>query len=1016
MKPLILEISAFGPYSERQAIDFAELKGRNFFLIHGATGAGKTTLLDAMCYALYGSATSDLREVKGLRSDFADPSNPTEVAFTFSIGLQTYKVRRSPRQERKKKRGDGVTEQLPEAELWEIKGKQAHLIEAKYENVTRKVIDLLGFQCSQFRQVVLLPQGEFRKLLIAKSDERQQILKTLFKTEIYQQIEDHLRQKARMQTMELRELEERRKWLLAESGAASGEALTETCERLQKLYQEAESQLKTVHEAYETAQQAATEGQLIVQKFNEAKAATEALKQLQAQLPAFEEKRVLCRRLQKAAALYEAEKTVRQWQAERNDSEKQQTEQKKVNDQQQEKLQMAAQRLTTELSREEERKNAEEKVHKLKEYALREAALLEAEKEVDKCRLFQKEQSAVKKSIDEKLRVLQADIEKKALQLQNLLEGAAREQAFLLERQAMEERINKRRRFTALELEEQQQRRCLENIVSARKAAEREKESCELTVKRTQALFLMGQAAHLARSLQADAPCPVCGSLQHPKPAVSAEAMPREEELQALEDKATGIQKQYTALQEKELRAMAVYEAAKKIKKQLEFDLGTDILQPLEVLEKQAAALEEKYQLACAEGKEAKLLGERLELLRAAAIRGQEKQQEAQTNLQSAENAVEAALAIARERSEELPDCYRNIEVLQHEIAAASKKQKELQTLLEEARQQAAKQAAAAAAAAAALDQMEKRFQRAQKEFTKEREAFYKRLREEGFREFKEYAEARHQVGRLAALENECAKFDQNFAAAVQRNEMAQSSIEGKPVPDIEALLKRVTDLGQQQSALIAGLAKYQAELEKSQLQKKEILRLEATLKEKEQKSCVLAGLYQVTRGDNPYEMNFQRFVLGALLDQVTAAASVLLRNMSRSRYHLQRTIDVARKGSASGLDLYVFDNYSGIARPAATLSGGETFLASLSLALGLADVVQQYAGGIRLDTILIDEGFGTLDPESLDMAIQTLMDLQAGGRLVGIISHVPELKERIDARLEVTGSKRGSRVQIHVG
>jgi len=164
-----------------------------------------------------------------------------------------------------------------------------------------------------------------------------------------------------------------------------------------------------------------------------------------------------------------------------------------------------------------------------------------------------------------------------------------------------------------------------------------------------------------------------------------------------------------------------------------------------------------------------------------------------------------------------------------------------------------------------------------------------------------------------------------------------------------------------------------------------------------------------VAMGKNRYGLTFQRFVLGALLDDVAVAATGRLKLMSRGRYHLQRTMDRARSNAAGGLELEVFDTYTGVARGVATLSGGETFLASLSLALGLADVVQSYAGGIHLDTIFVDEGFGTLDPEALDFALRALIDLQKGGRLVGIISHVPELKERIDARLEVQPAEKGS-------
>jgi len=156
--------------------------------------------------------------------------------------------------------------------------------------------------------------------------------------------------------------------------------------------------------------------------------------------------------------------------------------------------------------------------------------------------------------------------------------------------------------------------------------------------------------------------------------------------------------------------------------------------------------------------------------------------------------------------------------------------------------------------------------------------------------------------------------------------------------------------------------------------------------------------------------------VLGALLDEVALAANARLKSMSRNRYMLQRKMSRDDKRTLSGLDLEVYDNYTGFARQANTLSGGETFLASLSLALGLADVVQAYAGGIHLDTIFVDEGFGTLDPETLDFAIKALLELQQGGRLVGIISHVPELKERIDARLEISLTGRGSRAEFKVG
>ena len=182
---------------------------------------------------------------------------------------------------------------------------------------------------------------------------------------------------------------------------------------------------------------------------------------------------------------------------------------------------------------------------------------------------------------------------------------------------------------------------------------------------------------------------------------------------------------------------------------------------------------------------------------------------------------------------------------------------------------------------------------------------------------------------------------------------------------------------------------------------------------QQETRYAVVGRIAEVAEGQNAYRMTFQRFVLAALLDEVLIAASQRLRLMSRGRFDLQRAREHMDRRTAGGLDLVVYDAYTGTTRPVNTLSGGESFLASLSLALGLSDVVQAYAGGMTLQTLFVDEGFGSLDPEALDLAFRALVDLQGGGRLVGIISHVPELKERIEARLEVIPGRGGSTVRF---
>ena len=252
-------------------------------------------------------------------------------------------------------------------------------------------------------------------------------------------------------------------------------------------------------------------------------------------------------------------------------------------------------------------------------------------------------------------------------------------------------------------------------------------------------------------------------------------------------------------------------------------------------------------------------------------------------------------------------------------------------------------------------------------------------------------------------------EFDSDLYAAGERVKRAVLEAEGLLEPDLIKLKADLAEVKKLLEQMLQRVAEIKGQTEREEAWLKKLQELEEVLQDIESRYALLGRLAEVANGRNDYGLTFQRFVLGALLDDVTVAATERLKLMSRGRYHLQRTLDRSRKNAAGGLELEVFDTYTGVARSVATLSGGETFLASLSLALGLADVVQAYSGGIHLDTIFVDEGFGTLDPESLEFAMRALIDLQKGGRLVGIISHVPELKERIDARLEVKPTERGS-------
>ena len=300
-------------------------------------------------------------------------------------------------------------------------------------------------------------------------------------------------------------------------------------------------------------------------------------------------------------------------------------------------------------------------------------------------------------------------------------------------------------------------------------------------------------------------------------------------------------------------------------------------------------------------------------------------------------------------------------------------------------------------------------------EFLELRDRFKERLTASEFTTQNDFLAALRPESKRRELQQTITTYEQNLAAATDRLQRAQAAVDGKTAPDLDAVLAAEQHASQHYNGLTAQsavAARERAELERQQQQ---LLQLEEKMTDLQEAYQTAAALAETARGNNTARLTFSAFVLQAILDDVLQAANLRLTSMSRGRYSLSRAGDVLDARRENGLNIEVTDSFTGVARPVKTLSGGEIFLASLSLALGLSDVVQAYAGGIHLDTILVDEGFGTLDPEALDMAIRTLTDLQKGGRLVGIISHVGELRERISARLEVIPGQRGSRAIFHV-
>jgi exonuclease SbcC len=1012
MKPLAITMTAFGSYAGTERVDFGRLGERSLFLIHGPTGAGKTTILDAMCFALFGRTSGAERDGRQMRSDYVDPAVATEVTFDFALGAEVYRVRRSPEQEVLKKRGAGTTKMPAAATLWRRTGTDAGegaVVSSDWRRVTEALEGLLGFRYEQFRQVVVLPQGEFRRLLLADSADREKILATLFRTEDYRRIEEYFKQAAKGVEEAAKELALRREWLLQEAQAASTEELTVRLAGDTARFLTLTAEVLAARHGLQAAQERLAAANRLAERFADREKAAQALAGLEAQAEAMAGSRRELARAGQAALLAELAALVA---ARRQEEEKAAAALARAEADlaaAQEDKARADDALAAERRREGERRAAAEAVNAL-------AAL------GDRLKLLKAAQDGAltAEGVAASAEKAAADAGKALEQAGNALTGCRQEldaargeaaQAAALEAEVRAaaqqaqwrgEHDKLRREYAALDWAAKEEQ-------AAEADAAKESATARGKLEELRRAWKEGQAALLAAGLAAGEPCPVCGSTAHPAPAhAGGEAVPEaalaaaEKLLGELEDKLAGRRESLAAARSK----LEVVEARGRYLKELLGDkagAGTEELK--------AAAERARTRLAKAKAAEASLAG-----LEAAAAAAEERLAAEKARLTAAETEASRARAelaakqaVLAEREKAVPAELRAPGRLEEEVTRAAFRRDALERAWEGAQKSAADAAARLSGLAAGLAAARQGRETAARQATDERERFARRLAEGGFADEADFAAAGRTATAVKGLEQAVADYEAALAVARDRVRQAGLATSGLAKPDVAAAAAAAAAAQEASDALVAEQARLQEGVSKQEGWLEQLKAVETEQAAREAEFSVLGRLAQVANGQNPLRVSFHRFVLQALLDDVTGVANVRLKKMSRGRYALRRMDDPIHKGRAGGLDIEIEDAWTGVSRHVATLSGGETFLASLALALGLADVVQSYSGGVYLDTIFVDEGFGMLDPEALDMAMQALVELQTSGRLVGIISHVPELKERIEARLEIVPTDRGS-------
>ena len=1024
MKPLVLVLEAFGPYAGRQELDFADLKGQDFFLIHGPTGAGKTSILDGISYALYGVTSGGLREAKDLRSHFATPETSTRVVFDFALGDHTYRVERSPEQAvpkaptKRNPKSEAATfrKQAHSARLWELKGGEAvPLTPDKPSAVDAKVAQLMGFQASQFRQVVLLPQGRFQEFMLSGSTERQAILQTLFQTGRYARIAETLAEDERLLKESARATLGEIRQLLSQAGAESVEELPGRIQAAEARAGSLRSEQAAALEALRVSDSALQAGRQAADRLAARETLRIELEGLRAASRQMASRRTELDRARRAGTVLAEARRLEEARRRLEDLKAEEGRLAREAQAGETALALAEDALKEAMGHEIRREELRGAIARLKDLQPRLQAMEEARTEA---RTAAQERGGLEDRAGELRRGLdraQRDLAGHQATQQELRTEAAqalgREGLLYLIKKVRGQRLELERHLAEADRAQAAHDAALGARDAAQAAAFASRERFRSLLERR----LETHAARLAEALADGQPCPVCGSPDHPRPARTAAHPPEEVDLGVAQDQEEADSAALARTQEALRARLGTLEAVRARRDALMEALGEHAQSTPETL----AEIEERHRRDLERSRTANARLPELEAKLAQAEQDREQAERRVEDVRTALTAVQARETTARAR----------LQLLEEGLLAELRVPGALSTRLEQAERELVDSEAALASAREAryeawdarqaarvrLEGLREQVARGREEAERCDAEFEAALTQAGFHGREDHALARRSPEETAALATELETYDTALAVATDRAARAETQAEGLAAPDLTGL--ETAQAAAQAHYAATGEALGHAQSEEAVLQRLEadLTRLVRARDDQDRRYRLVAGLARVARGEEGDRISFERYVQGALLDEVLVSASERLRRMSKQRYALRRAVGGGDLRKAGGLQLEITDTHTGRARAVSTLSGGEGFQASLALALGLSDVVQRHAGGIRLDTVFIDEGFGSLDPEALDLALRTLEDLKQGGRLVGLISHLEEIKARIPARLEVIPGPGGSHAAFRV-
>ena len=1002
MMPISLTLSAFGPYPDTITIDFESFQEDGLFLITGPTGSGKTMIFDAMIFALYGKTSGQIRQTDSLRCDHALNEIPTFVEFSFSLHQQNYTIKRNPKYYLEGKK----TPKQPSALLILPDGKMVEGI----KEVNQKMISLLGVDDQQFKQICMIAQGEFTKLIMASSDEREKVLRELFHSETYQKLEEKLKVHLKVYQDKYDLLLNKRKDLMQELQVEDHQEYLSKQTKLiasqQKEYDDLKKDLdqkKQQLQLYRLQNQRLIQLKDLKQQFQDLKKqendyqklnkTVDTLKKAQETNYLYisyikQQKKLQTLKLNQEDFLKQLKKLEKDYQ-----EKKVQANSLDYKQQTKEKLQNQIQETKQLINQIYQYQNDYQNLQTLKQ----QYRMLDEEH-----KLFLKKKEKFENGLQRDQERIQSE-----QQVQSKYELIKQQYVRLNEQKVKVHQLSDYY-DQILKLNENKS-----DLQEEYTVVEKQVDHEKMQYNQMEKLYFRKQAGIFALQLKEDQPCPICGSLHHPHPAqIEKEDITKEK----LDQQAKKVKQQEHRLQDilqKILLSNQKKEMLVKQTKQLSSELNIQeeiskeiFIKELDHLSKDEKRMKKEYLELQDELKYIQKLKKSvaLSLKDMSTYESKElKQAQSLENIQVQIHQLSGKLDDSL-RQYEIGEVNKNyqqvqkeyrqlsleIETIQQDYEKVKNKYLEIKTKISSLNQQIIQEQEI-------YDELDNKYHTALDAFINE----------------EEFLNLKTQINQISILEKKYQDYLISLKSLNKQIISLENEVKDSTYVDLSSLSETIKEVNQQLREKNDDLEKLKIDYSLKEKMIKDIQKINQQLEKDEDTYQRYLDLYNLASGKNNARVSIERYVLATYFENMLIYANVIMKQLSQGRYQLLRKDDAGKGRSQQGLELDVFDQESGNIRSIKTLSGGESFKAALSLALGLSRMVQDYAGGIELNTLFIDEGFGSLDRQSLDQAMNCLMELHHENKLIGIISHVSDLKDRIERQLVVERKQKQSVIQM---